>query len=57
MNLLTRFIILLMMSVAFAAPVNAAVTVDMAGYCDIVADDDKKGDGEKKDGEDEPECE
>jgi len=57
MNLLSRLIILLMMSVVFSAPASAAVTVDIAGYCDIVADDDKKDDDKKKDGDEEPDCE
>jgi hypothetical protein len=61
MNLLSRLIMLMIMSIAFAAPVNAAVSVDIDGYCDAVAaDDGKKDDGKKtggEEGEEEPDCE
>jgi hypothetical protein len=62
MNLLPRLISLLIISIAFALPVNAAVGVGIDGYCDVVAADDDKGDGKKEGGEkegeeEEPDCE
>ena len=61
MNLLSRLISLLIISIAFALPANAAVSVDIDGYCEVVSADDDKGDGKKKggekDGEEEPDCE
>ena len=61
MNFLSRLINLLMISIVFSLPANAAVGVEIDGYCDVVAaDDDKGGDkkkGGEKDGEEEPDCE
>lgn len=60
MNFLSRLIMLVIMSISFAAPAGAAVTVgDPGSQCDVIADDgDKKSDGDKKpDDEEEPECE
>ena len=63
MNFLSRLILLLVMSISFAAPAGAAVVMDMDSYCGaIAADDDKKTDDKKTDGdktsedEEEPEC-
>jgi len=60
MNLLSRLIVLLVMSTSFSVPVGAAVVMDVDGYCGVIAaDDDKKTDGdEKPEGEEdeEPEC-
>jgi hypothetical protein len=55
MNLLSRLIMLLTFLLALAAPASAAVAVDPDGYCDVAAADGKK-DGDKQDGEEEPEC-
>ena len=58
MNFLSRLIILVIMSISFASPAGAAVTViDLGSQCDVVADDDKKSEGDKKPEDDEePEC-
>jgi hypothetical protein len=60
MNFLSRLIMLLILSISLTAPAGAAVTMDVDGYCDVVAaDDDKKTDGDKKpegEGDEEPEC-
>lgn len=60
MNLLSRFIMLMIMTMSFAAPAGAALTsMDIAGACDVIAaDDDKKPEGDKtpEGEEEEPEC-
>jgi hypothetical protein len=61
MTFLSRFIMLMIMTLSFAAPAGAAVTsMDIAGACDVIAaEDDKKSEDDKKpEGEEEePECE
>ena len=60
MNFLSRLIMLVIMSISFAAPAGAAVSVmDPGSQCDVITDDDdKKSDGDKKpEGDEEPECE
>ncbi len=45
MNFLSRFIVLLIMSISFSVPASAAVAMDVGSYCGaIAADDDKKTD-------------
>ncbi len=60
MNLLSRLIMLLIISASLAAPAVAAVkALDPAGSCDLIAadDDKKKPEGDKKPGGDEePDC-
>mgnify|MGYP001823991881 CR=1 FL=1 len=60
MNLLSRFFMLMIMTISFAAPAGAALTsMDIAGACDVIAaDDDKKPEGDKtpEGEEEEPEC-
>ncbi len=64
MNLSSRLIAFVVMSMIFTAPAGAAVVVDMDSYCGITAadddktSDDKKSDGDKKpkEGDEEPEC-
>lgn len=65
MNFLSRLIMILIMSISLITPVGAAVVLtDMDGYCGIVAaDDGKKPDEKKPDGdktpegdEEEPDC-
>ena len=61
MNSLSRFIILMIMTISFSAQAGAAVSsIDIAGVCDVVAaDDDKKPEGDEKPGgeKEEPDCE
>ncbi len=61
MKLLSRLIMVLIISASFAQPVSAKVTAaDLAISCDLAAaDDDKKEpEGDKKpQGDEEPECE
>ena len=60
MNFVSRLIVLLIVSISFTAPVVAAVVaMDVDGFCEVIAADDKKTDGDKKpegDEEEEPEC-
>ena len=61
MNVLSRLIVLLIMSISFTAPAIAAVVaMDVDGFCEVVAaDDDKKTDGDKEpedEEEEEPDC-
>jgi len=59
MNFLSRLIMLLVMSISFTAPAGAAVVaMNVDGYCDVIAADDDKTDGDKKpeDEDEEPEC-
>jgi hypothetical protein len=53
-NSFLRSIQLVILSALLTAPANAAVSVDINRYCDVVADDSEGG---TKEGEEEPDCE
>ena len=55
MNFLSRFIVLLVISINFTAPAAAAVAMDVDSYCGAIAADDKKTDDKKSDGDKKPE--
>jgi len=54
MKSLLRSIVFMLATLIWAVSGNAAVAVDANSYCDIVADE---GDSDKKEGEEEPDCE
>lgn len=54
MQLFSQSIPLVILSALLTAPANAAVSVDINRYCDVVADDSEGG---TKEGEEEPDCE
>ena len=56
MNLIFRLFALLL-ALAYFAPANAAVESFDLSSCSITADDEKKDDKDKKEGEEEPDCE
>jgi hypothetical protein len=58
MFFLSRLFIFLALSISLAAPVGASVAVmDSGAFCDVIAaDDDKKDDTKKPEGEEEPDC-
>ena len=58
MFFLSRLFMLLALSISLAAPAGAAVTIsDTGAFCDVLAaDDDKKDDTKKPEGEEEPDC-
>lgn len=57
MKLISRLILLMLVSISFTVPASAAVVAaDIDGYCTVVAADDDDGETTPEEEEAEPDC-